>query len=188
MMNNTTTTRPMTDRQRSFIESLLQERTADHPENVRAWRDQLNAWHREGRLTTAMASTAIDAIKQLRPTRKPIAEDAAQPEVGVYVLEDGTIVKAQPNKTKTNVYTSRWVEITGERLVDATEEHVHGEWVYAPELKARLDEARKMTLDEAKDFILRYGRCVRCSRRLKAADSVERGIGPVCVRYFTLAA
>lgn len=42
-----------------------------------------------------------------------------------------------------------------------------------------------MTLDEAKAFILRYGQCVRCGRRLKAAESVERGIGPVCVRYFT---
>jgi len=42
-----------------------------------------------------------------------------------------------------------------------------------------------MSLDAAKAFILRYGRCVRCSRRLKAAQSVERGIGPVCMAYFS---
>lgn len=115
----------------------------------------------------------------------PLDKQQDQPEIGVYVFPDGSIVKTQPNKAKTNVYTMVWVEIRGERLVDATEERVHGEWEYAPELKARIPEARKMTLDEAKAFILRYGKCVRCSRKLKAADSVERGIGPVCVQYFS---
>ena len=32
--------------------------------------------------------------------------------------------------------------------------------------------------------MVRYGRCVRCSRHLKAAQSVVQGIGPVCVKYF----
>jgi hypothetical protein len=43
-----------------------------------------------------------------------------------------------------------------------------------------------MTLDEAKAFLLRFGRCVRCNRRLKVGQSVERGLGPVCVKEFSL--
>lgn len=106
-------------------------------------------------------------------------------EPGVYVLPDGTIVKVQANKAKTNVYAKTWVEITGLRVVDATDERVHGEWDYRPGLIRAVRPEFRMTLDEAKAFILRYGQCVRCGRRLKAAESVERGIGPVCVRYFT---
>lgn len=129
-------------------------------------------------------SSVIDYLLNL-PRAKATT---AQPEVGIYVLSNGTIVQAKENKAKTNVYTKRWVEIRGERLVDATEEHVHGEWEYDPQLKRELGSARRMTLDEAKEFILRYGQCVRCGRRLKAAESVERGIGPVCMAYFEFAA
>lgn len=132
------------------------------------------------------ASRVIDWLMGL--PRKPATGQPAAVEPGIWILEDGTIVQAKENKQKTNVYTKRWVEIRGERLVDATEEHVHGEWDYDPGLKARLGSARRMTLDEAKAFILRYGQCVRCGRRLKAADSVERGIGPVCINYFSFEA
>jgi hypothetical protein len=135
-------------------------------------------------VSTREASSVIDWLLGL--PRKPAEPGTdGQPEVGIWILPDGTIVQAKENKAKTNVYTKRWVEIRGERLVDATEEHVHGEWDYDPSLKRQLGEARKMTLDEAKEFILRYGQCVRCGRRLKAADSVERGIGPVCMNYFS---
>lgn len=133
------------------------------------------------------ASQVIDWLKNL-PMKPLETATKTQPEVGVYVLPDGTIVKAQPNKAKTNVYTLRWITIGGERLVDATEDRVHGEWEYAPELKREIKPEFKMTLEQAKDFILRYGQCARCSRKLKAAESVERGIGPVCKNYFSFAA
>lgn len=174
MMNNTITAKPATEKQVAFLTKLVGEKEAPEP-----FVEQLIASVDAG-LTSRDASSAIDYLLQL-----PRKANAQQPEVGVYVLEDGTVVKAQQNRAKTNTYTMRWVVIGGERLVDATEDRVHGEWEYAPELKARIVGARKMTLDEAKDFILRYGQCVRCSRRLKAADSVERGIGPVCMQYFS---
>lgn len=182
MMNNTITGNPASYKQRALVQKLAAER----PD----WTDHLNGanWERcfdivndpSKFASTREASAVIDALFAVpRPA-------LAQPEVGVYVMPDGTIVQAKPNQSKTNVYTKRWVEINGQRLVDATEERVHGEWEYAPELKRQIDQARKMTLDEAKEFILRYGQCVRCARRLKAAESVERGIGPVCVKYFSV--
>jgi hypothetical protein len=75
--------------------------------------------------------------------------------------------------------------IGGVRLTE-TGSHEHGEYVYEAGLVQQVAaEGRKMTLDEAKAFILRYGQCVRCGRQLKDANSVEQGIGPVCVKYFT---
>jgi bacterioferritin-associated ferredoxin len=57
--------------------------------------------------------------------------------------------------------------------------------VYEPGLVEQVArEGRKMTLEEAKAFIVLYGRCARCGRALKAAESVERGIGPICYKWF----
>lgn len=165
------TTAPASEKQIRFIDSLLSERVLPA------------GYEKPSSMDKRRASSLITWL-MAQPRKPRETSTAAQPEIGIYVLQDGTIVQAKMNQRKTNVYTKRWVEIRGERLVDATEEHVHGEWEYDPDLKRQLDSARVMTLQEAKDFILRYGQCVRCGRRLKAAQSVERGIGPVCIRYF----
>lgn len=105
-------------------------------------------------------------------------------EQGVYVMADGAIVKVQANREKTRTYAKRLVEIGGVRLTEAGE-RVNAEYQYEAGLVDQVArEGRKMTLDEAKAFILRYGFCARCSRQLKDATSVLRGIGPVCVTYF----
>jgi hypothetical protein len=105
-------------------------------------------------------------------------------DAGVYVLPDGAICKVKVTKNKDHTYAERWTVIGGERLTEA-ETRVHGEYVYEPRLIHQVAaEGRKMTLTEAKAFILRYGVCCRCGTKLVAADSVERGIGPVCKGYF----
>jgi hypothetical protein len=114
----------------------------------------------------------------IAPVRKSVDE------VGVYVLTDGTIVKVQANLAKTATYTKVLVEIGGMRATESGE-RVNAEYQYAPDLMWRVvSQGHRMELDEAKAFILRYGFCARCGRQLKAAVSVERGIGPVCVQYF----
>lgn len=146
------------------------------------------------RLSDRQLNVAADILEQeadaaFRASVAPVApvvvvapltiEDA-----GVYVMPDGTIVKVKANKAKTNTYAMLWVEIRGERL-NENDERVRGEYQYAPGLIAKVAaQGRKMTLEEAKAFILRYGQCARCSRKLKAAKSVENGIGPVCIQYF----
>jgi len=115
-----------------------------------------------------------------QPTRVAV-EDS-----GVYVMPDGSIVKVQANREKTRTYAKRWTVIPGIRLTEAGSKE-HGEYVYEPSLVQEVARSgRKMSLEEAKAFILRYGQCARCSRELKDANSVERGIGPVCVKYFSL--
>ena len=114
----------------------------------------------------------------------PVARLAVE-DAGVYVMPDGGIVKVQANQDKTRTYAKRWVVIGGERL-NETDDRVHGEYQYEPGLVQQVaTQGRKMTLDEAKAFILRYGQCARCSRKLVAAKSVEAGIGPVCIKYFS---
>lgn len=119
-----------------------------------------------------------------------VEQRIAVEDAGVYVLPDGTIIKMQSNKAKTATYPLRWKIITGERLSEA-DTHEHGEYEYLEDygsrhalLNAVTSTGRKMSLDEARTFILRFGICARCSRQLKAAKSVERGIGPYCLKFF----
>ena len=107
-----------------------------------------------------------------------------QLEPGIYMDGEGAIWKVQQNKAKTNVYAKVWTSHSGERL-SLGGERTHGEWDYVPGGLRSVVSARRMTLDEAKQFILIYGSCVRCGRSLKAAESVERGIGPQCRQYFS---
>jgi hypothetical protein len=110
-------------------------------------------------------------------------------EIGVYVMPDGSIVKVQPNKEKTRTYAKRWVaKSTIDRLTDG-HEVVHGDYVFEGGLVSEVAaHGRKMTMDEARAFIIRYGVCVRCSRKLKNAKSVDACMGPKCRTYFTLGA
>jgi hypothetical protein len=202
---NITDTRPASDKQVALIRKLASERPT--------WSDHLNGADYERCFDTVTpsgkfvgireASKVIDALFQVPQGRTPVSvpsgvpgDDGTPPltpprpsttkaEPGIYATPSGDIVKVQWNKAKTNVYALRWVEIHGERLVDATEERVHGEWEYSPGLVFGIDPAWRMTLAQAKAFILRYGQCVRCGRHLKAAESVEQGIGPVCRKAFT---
>lgn len=162
----TTTARPASPKQIAFITRLAAERGVQ--------------FATEG-LTSPQASQTID---QLLATPKPAPVGQAA-EVGVYSLPDGQIVKINQRRDKQGFYALRWVVIGGQRVVDDDGSRVHGEWEYDRGLISQVTPEMKMNLDEAKAFILRYGQCPRCARTLKAAESVERGIGPVCVKYFT---
>lgn len=133
------------------------------------------------------ASTIAPAAAAEAPAEAPVAEVArlAVEDAGVYRLADGTIVKVQANKEKSRVYAKRLVEIGGERLTEAGA-HVHAEYRYEAGLIAQVErEGVKLTLEEAKALTIRYGFCIRCGRHLKAAQSVEQGMGPVCITYFS---
>ena len=119
----------------------------------------------------------------------PIAQEPAPirlslDEVGIYVLPSGDIVKAQANREKTKVYAKRWVVISPERATEAGT-RARGEYRYEAGLVNEVARAgRKMSLEEAKAFIIRFGVCCRCGRTLITAKSVEDGIGPISRQYF----
>lgn len=129
------------------------------------------------------ASTIVPAAAAEAPVAEIVRLEVE--DAGVYRLADGTIVKVQANKEKTRVYAKRLVEIGGERLTEAGA-HVHAEYRYEAGLIAQVErEGVKLTLEEAKALTIRYGFCIRCGRHLKAAQSVEQGMGPVCITYFS---
>lgn len=107
--------------------------------------------------------------------------------VGVY-RRNGEIFVVKFNRGKTNKYVNKLVELTGSaRRLNEPGEHVPIEFVYAPGMLAQLRPEDQMSLEDAKPFILKYGRCLFCGQGLRAAKSVERLVGPVCMkRYVTV--
>ena len=122
-------------------------------------------------------------------------------DAGVYVLPDGTVAKVQANRDKTRTYAKRWTHKGGARITESEIDRIlsgesrdvvlrgkdlpHGDYEFEAGLVQRVAaEGRKMSLAEAKRFIVVYGKCARCSLTLKAAKSVERGIGPKCIKWF----
>lgn len=101
-------------------------------------------------------------------------------KVGVY-RRNGEIFVVKLNRQKTNKYVTKLVELTGSaRRLNEPGDHVPIDFVYAPGMLAKLRPEDQMTLEEAKPFIIRYGRCLFCGQFLRAAKSVERSVGPVC--------
>jgi len=106
--------------------------------------------------------------------------DAVEP--GVY-KKDGTIYKVQTTRDKQRRYAKRLVKIGGDRL-NENFERVNWTYEYAPGAIKTLIITDRMNEEDAKNFGLEYGICASCGRKLEQADSVERGIGPVCMKWF----
>lgn len=119
-----------------------------------------------------------------RPGRKPLPErEIRVTEPGVYETPDDVVYIVKPNKAKTSLYAKRLVEINANRLTEA-DTRVQIEFEYEAGAIYNLTPEMKMPLERAKQLTIRYGRCIVCGAKLKQAESVERGIGPVCIKSF----
>ena len=105
---------------------------------------------------------------------KLTASDSLEPitEDGVYRFFGDTF-RAQWNRENTRMY--------GKRLII---EDGAIEWKYEPGILARIAGARKLTLEEAKEYGKLYGECIRCGARLTDETSIAEGIGPICKEKF----
>lgn len=101
-------------------------------------------------------------------------------EPGMYRLPSGDIFKVQVSRQSGYPYAKHLRPIGGARLLEASGERVHFEFVYAPGAIHAIHPEHALTLAEAVEFGIRYGVCCVCGAFLKDAASVERGIGPVC--------
>lgn len=102
---------------------------------------------------------------------------------GVYELPDGRIYIVKPNKKKTRFYAKRLVEAPSDRLTE-TGDHVPFDFVYEKGAIYEIKPEYMMSMERGKQLMIKYGHCIVCGRHLKVAESVERGIGPVCIKYF----
>jgi len=119
------------------------------------------------------------------PVAQPVKPKLAVEDAGVYVMPNGDIVKVKATQDKKRTYAMRWKDIGAAKRLTEPGTHVHYDYEYVKGLVEQVAaEGRKMTLEEAKLFMVKYGNCARCGRLLKAAKSVEQGIGPVCIKFF----
>lgn len=139
-------------------------------------------------LTKAQASKVIDRLVKMP---KLAAEKSTVQSVSVTTLEEGfyvlngEVLKVTPNKAGTRMYAKRWEDCLGNALVlDEQNKGTTGSWNYAPGMVRELTPDMKMSLEDAKFFTGIWKQCVRCGAKLTATQSVEQGIGPICITYF----
>jgi Family of unknown function (DUF6011) len=181
-------TNAASEKQYAYISALMAEHRIDL--DVRA---KLAKQITDRAMTKGEASLTINWLRGL-PKLSGVSVVEAAPilpvapvalECGVYVMPDDTIVKLREHKNKTGTYTERWASFSGTRLTLAGKT-VKGKWFYAGAYKSALAPEYRMTVAQASEFMLVFGQCARCSRKLKAAQSVKDGLGPVCVKYFAI--
>lgn len=124
------------------------------------------------------ASLLIDELKVAPFDR----ESTVAVVPGVY-RHNGTIYVVRKNRANDRLHARRLVEIGGRRLTEA-DTVVQIEFEYDRDALLTLRPRDQMTLEEARPFIIRYGRCIACGAVLSDAKSVARGIGPVCIGKF----
>lgn len=184
------TTRKITPRQRRFLLTLAEEREfpteADKDRLMKQLR--ISEDPEELGMTSRTASKSIEwLLARPRVSARGPAPAATEgeriTEPGVFT-HGGDVFVVKPNRAGTRLYAKRLVEAPSERVNDDTGERVPYELEYAPGAMAFLREEHRMELAEGQRLALRYRRCIVCGHKLKRAESVERGIGPVCRRRF----
>lgn len=145
-------------------------------------------------VTTFEASAVIDWLQMLPRKQTAHVATAARPAAtapteltpGLYKV-DGQVYVVKPNQAKTRLYAKALVEIHADRVTDA-DTIVQIEYEYAAGAIYQIKPEHRMSFDEAKKLNVRYGKCVMCGAKLKAAKSVKDaeengGFGPICVTY-----
>lgn len=157
------TPRPASEKQISYVKSLLATRAI--PDISQALWDGVVVED----LTAAQASRAIDTLSSY-PRR---AESQDEPQDGIYIDE-----------TTDRIYkVYKMVHGSGRQGVKVLESRgdTSGQFVYQGLAVRNLPKtARRMTLDEAKEYGRIYGFCIRCGATLTDEMSISEGIGPVC--------
>lgn len=173
---------PASEKQLATIQKCLHSKAM--PEDVaEMFRQKMAAG-----MTKGEASSLMDGLFALPwKSRTPIGRDDSTGEQvtlepGVYESEQGIFV-VKRTRDKQRLYAKKLVEINAQRATESGE-RVEIEFEYARGAIRHLKPEHKMDVERAKALTIRYGRCINCGRHLKAAESVERGIGPVCIKSF----
>lgn len=178
------TTRPASDKQISFISRLLDERQ-------HADADRFRKLTGDGaRISSRHASEIIDilmAAPHADPT--PAAADTprrSQPaEVGVYRHDDTLYVVREftPQGESRKVRYARKLVQLGDGQADRLNgagARVRYDEQRAPGMQFELQPAELLSVSQVEALSVEWGQCLLCSRALKVAESVQRGVGPVC--------
>ena len=159
-----TTLAPASERQVSYLTSLLSDRACDA-----VFRADITERIADGTLDKRTASNAIDTLMR---APRAVAPAVAALTVGMY-RKDGVIYRVQRSRESGNLYAKRLdLLATG------------AEFTYAAGAIRTLTLADSMTREEAQAWGVETGICCVCSADLTDPVSVARGIGPVCASRF----
>lgn len=169
-MNYTATSSTATEKQLSFIVSLIAKPQVEEIDRIRYEAEMTRE------ITKNRASTIINELKAIVAAVgvAQSSSDEAAAE-GVYDL-NGTFYAV---RTSRNDNTRRYAYEAVITDTSVTFEFSKGS-VY------RLAEARRLNLGEIEAMSLQFSRCFLCGTKLKAKDSKARGIGPVCAKKVQL--
>lgn len=187
-MTSTTAPPKASDKQVSFIQSLLDERDLFKSDR---FFDSVNAMdateladyierlkEQANRLNKTVASAWISALLDL--PKKGKAEPSnngrsaprfSEPEAGMYRTEDGNIYRVYLGQKSGRMLVK---QVVGDEASGYGYEYVGAAQYKLPQ------DAERMTLAEAKEWGKMTGHCCVCARRLDVPESVDAGIGPVC--------
>lgn len=169
-----------TSRMVSYMLSLARERRlpeyGDTPDERAAF---LQRELDERRLSKYGAMHVIDLLKAA-PRDDRAGDDALRP--GVY-RRNGDVFVVKLNRAQTALYAKRLVQIGGRRLTE-DDDVVKADFEYAPGALSQLRPDDLMTLEQAREYLVRYTHCMVCGRLLRDATSVLDSIGPVCRKMF----
>lgn len=162
-----------------YVRSLLSER--EYPDYGATGSERVAAYDRLRAACEVDKFGVMNLIDYLKVA--PLDANSGLP-IGVY-RRNGVIYVVKFNQKKTNKYVSQLVELTGSaRRLNEPGEHVPIDFEYAPGMLAQLRPEDQMSLEEARPFIIKYGKCLFCRTKLRAAKSVEQGVGPVCIKRY----
>jgi hypothetical protein len=180
------TTAPASEKQLAFIAKLVSEKDTSHfGEDTLT---DLQTFKSGGDLPKKFASQLIDALLSAPKKAVEVKSSAGTPAAltpGIYGAPNGDVIKVKKTKDGQRVYAQVMVAKGGQTRINLHDEEVPNfDFVYVPGLIVHLTPQMKLTLEDAKAFYTRTGRCLNCKKELKVAASIEKGLGPVCAKMF----
>lgn len=176
---NTTAQPAPTDKQLAFVKVLAEKVGQQRYESVLL--DQFSVVSAED-LGRRDVSSLIDSLKSAadagrsaerqQKNERRVVQEAVAAASG---LDAGMYSR---NGTPFRVYPAR----NGGHLL--AQSMIDGKWVYMGAASRFVTADMKMSLEEAREYGLQTGVCICCARVLTDPESVERGIGPVCLRKY----
>jgi len=163
-----------TDRQISFLDSLITERglTLDKAVMLTFDTDQTETFE----IGRRECSQMIDAVKAVR---RPERERPALPDLEAGMYKVGQEIF----KVKISKAGRPYAEILCHDAIhngNYADAAVWFEYESGLIFKHKITTEHRMTLDQCAEFGLLFGTCCVCARTLTNPKSIAKGIGPIC--------
>jgi Family of unknown function (DUF6011) len=163
-----------TDAQINFVRKLRNERSFDAGPKLQLLFVSLDAGHEHPLIPAADIRAAIDSLLACPKLQQAAPKPHVDIDPGYYVRGEEVFVVVW-NKTKTHTYAKQL------RFVPTATGH-RPEWQYSPGANISLEGLSPLTVEQAARLGHLHGYCIICSRALTDPESVQRGIGPVCIK------